>query len=43
MMKAKKYGWFGFVDSYESMLNVVDDFVKLKIIPDPKSIGAKAA
>ncbi|TKA78924.1 hypothetical protein B0A55_03926 [Friedmanniomyces simplex] len=42
MMKAKKHGWFGFIDSYESMLSVVDEFVALKIVPDPGSIQAKA-
>ena len=43
MVKAKKYGWFGFVDSFESMLGAVDQFVALKIIPDPESIQVKAA
>ncbi|KAK3111263.1 hypothetical protein LTR53_013653 [Teratosphaeriaceae sp. CCFEE 6253] len=38
MMKSKKYGWFGSLDSYASMLHVVDDFVALKIIPDPARI-----
>ena len=40
MSKSKQYGWFGFVDSYESILSVADEFVKMKIIPDPKAIGA---
>ncbi|KAK4927306.1 hypothetical protein LTR49_005972 [Elasticomyces elasticus] len=43
MAKAKKHGWFGFVDSNESMLSVVDEFIAGKIIPDPKSISSKAA
>ncbi|KAK5118686.1 hypothetical protein LTR85_007892 [Meristemomyces frigidus] len=37
--KAKKYGWFGFVDSSESILSVADEFVAMKIIPPPSSIG----
>lgn len=40
-MKAKQYGWFGFVDTYESMFSVIDEFVGLKIIPDPSSISPK--
>ncbi len=43
MTKAKKHGWFGSVDSYESMLGVVNEFIALKIIPDPDSIVAKAS
>ncbi|KAK5700703.1 hypothetical protein LTR97_005220 [Elasticomyces elasticus] len=43
MAKAKKHGWFGFVDSNESMLSVVDEFVDGRIIPDPESIQSKAA
>ncbi len=43
MTKAKKHGWFGSVDSYESMLGVVNEFVALRIIPDPDSIVAKAS
>ena len=38
MSKAKRYGWFGFVDSYESILSVSDEFAQMKIIPDPKAI-----
>jgi len=33
--KAKKHGWLGFVDSYESILSVASEFVAMKIIPDP--------
>lgn len=40
-MKAKKHGWFGSVDSVESMIAVIDEYVALKIIPDPKSIRTK--
>ncbi|KAK0312116.1 hypothetical protein LTR01_003030 [Friedmanniomyces endolithicus] len=43
MMKAKKHGWFGSVDSYESMLGVANEFVALKIIPDSDSIIAKSS
>ena len=39
--KAKKYGFFGFVDSSESILSVADEFVGLKIIPSPKDIKAR--
>jgi len=42
MSKAKKHGWFGFVDSCEGVLSVVDEFVQLKIIPDPETIRPKA-
>ena len=38
MSKGKKYGWFGFVDSYESILSVAQEFVEMKIIPEPKAI-----
>lgn len=37
--KAKRHGWFGSVDSIESILSVVDEFAALKIIPAPSSIG----
>lgn len=40
--KAKKYGFFGFVDSYEGIFSVVEEFIQMKIIPDPKSVLAKA-
>lgn len=36
--KAKKHGFFGFVDSYESLLSTADEFVRSKIIPDPSMI-----
>ncbi|KAF2478710.1 NAD dependent epimerase/dehydratase family protein-like protein [Neohortaea acidophila] len=36
--KAKKFGFFGFVDSYESIFSVIEEFVALKIVPDPNSI-----
>ena len=36
--KAKKHGYFGFVDSYESVVNVVEEFVALRIIPKPEEI-----
>lgn len=41
MSKAKRHGWFGFVDSYESILSVADEFVQMRIIPDPKTIDPK--
>lgn len=41
MSKAKRYGWFGFVDSYESVLSVANEFAQMKIIPDPKAIEPK--
>lgn len=41
MSKAKRYGWFGFVDSYESILSVAKEFVELNIIPDPARIEAR--
>lgn len=41
MSKAKRYGWFGFVDSYESILSVADEFVQMRIIPNPQTIEAK--
>lgn len=31
--KAKKLGFFGFVDSTESVFEVLQDFVNLKMIP----------
>jgi len=39
--KAKKFGFFGHVDSEESILSVADEFVALKILPDPKLIVPK--
>jgi hypothetical protein len=39
--KAKEYGWFGHVDSVESMFAVLDEFVEAKIIPDPRAIISK--
>ena len=36
--KAKKFGFFGHVDSEEAILSVADEFVALKILPDPKLI-----
>jgi len=36
--KAKKHGFFGFVDSHESNLSVIDEFVAMKIIPDPSLV-----
>lgn len=41
MSKPKRYGWFGFVDSYESVLSVANEFTQMKIIPDPKAIEPK--
>ena len=40
--KAKKHGFFGFVDSYEGIFLVIDEFVQMKIIPDPKAISPKS-
>lgn len=42
MSKAKRYGWFGFVDSYEAVLSVAKEFVELKIIPDPNEIRPRS-
>lgn len=39
--KAKKYGFFGSVDSYESILSVAREFVELKIVPDPGKIASR--
>ena len=36
--KAKTFGWFGFVDSYEGILSVAREFANMKIIPDPAQI-----
>lgn len=33
MDKSRKLGWHGFVDSTECILEVFQDFVKLKMIP----------
>lgn len=33
MNKARKLGWHGFVDTNESMREVLDDFAKLRMIP----------
>jgi len=33
MDKARKLGWHGFVDSNESLLEVFDDFAKIKMLP----------
>lgn len=33
MDKSRKLGWHGFVDSSEAMLEVFNDFAKLKMIP----------
>ena len=43
MTKAKTYGFFGFVDSFVSILSVVDEFMSLKIIPDPRKIVKKGS
>ena len=37
--KGKKHGFFGFVDSFESVLSVIDEFVAMKIIPTPDAIS----
>jgi len=39
--KTKKHGWFGFVDSGESLLSTVDEFVALSVIPKPQDIEPK--
>jgi hypothetical protein len=41
MDKAKKLGWFGFVDSSESLLEVFDDLAKLKMIPPVPKVEVK--
>lgn len=33
MTKAKKTGYFGFVDSTESIWRVLEDFVELQMLP----------
>lgn len=33
MDKARKMGWHGFTDTNESLLDVFDDFAKIKMIP----------
>jgi len=33
MDKARKFGWHGFVDSGESLLEVFEDLAKIKMIP----------
>lgn len=33
MAKAKKLGYFGFVDSNESLLRVIEEFVDLQMAP----------
>lgn len=43
MSEAKKAGWFGFVNSCESMLRVMDEFVQAKVIPDPSTIVPREA
>ena len=41
MTKAKTYGFFGFVDSFASILSVADEFISLNIIPDPMKVEQK--
>lgn len=41
MSKAKRYGWFGFVDSYESILSVAREFVQMGIIVDPEAVTSR--
>ena len=36
--KAKKHGFFGFVDSYESIFSVIEEFAAMKIVPHPGEI-----
>lgn len=33
MSKARKMGWHGFVDTEECIYEVLEDFVKLKMLP----------
>lgn len=40
--KAKKFGFFGSVDSQESIFSVIEEFVSMKIVPDPKSISPRS-
>ncbi|KAK3670394.1 hypothetical protein LTR78_009747 [Recurvomyces mirabilis] len=40
-MKAKKYGWFGCVDSIESIMKITKEFIELEIIPDPARISLR--
>lgn len=41
MSKAKRYGWFGTVDSCESILSAAEEFVTMRIIPDPKAMTSQ--
>lgn len=38
MVKAKKHGWFGFVESGEAILGVAEEFVGMGSIPDTSAI-----
>ncbi|KAL9097151.1 MAG: hypothetical protein Q9165_000578 [Trypethelium subeluteriae] len=43
MNKARKRGWHGFVDSSECILEVFEDFVKLKMLPPVPKVNVKFA
>lgn len=34
MTKARKSGYFGFVDSNESILRTVEEFVEMRMVPE---------
>ena len=41
MNKARKLGWHGYVDTSESILDVFEDFVKLRMIPPVPKVEVK--
>jgi hypothetical protein len=41
MDKARKLGWYGFVDSSECILETFQDFAKLKMIPEVPLVEKK--
>jgi hypothetical protein len=41
MDKARKLGWHGYVDSSECILEVFNDFAKLKMIPEVPMVDVK--
>ena len=40
--KVLRFAGFGFVDSYKSILSVIEDFVQLQIIPRPSEVQVTA-
>lgn len=41
MDKARKLGWHGYVDTYQGLLEVFDEFAKLKMIPNVPKISVR--